>query len=49
MDTFLAATRSITNHVFEFLLGTRLAPVRAQSSDSHLHWDRVVRAWRRFA
>jgi hypothetical protein len=46
MDTLLAATRTYTNRVLEFLLGTRLAPVRAQASDPHLHWDRVVRAWR---
>jgi hypothetical protein len=49
METMLAATRSLRNRVFDFLLGTRMAPVRTQSSDSHLHWDRVVRAWRRFA
>jgi len=46
MDTLLAGTRTLTNRVLEFLIGTRIAPVRGHTSDSHLHWDRVVRAWR---
>jgi len=46
MDTLFAASRTITYRVLEFCLGTRQAPVRVHSSDSHLHWDRVVRAWR---
>jgi hypothetical protein len=46
METLLAATRTLTYRVIEFLLGTRLAPIRAPAADSHRHWDRVVRAWR---
>jgi hypothetical protein len=46
METLLAGTRTLTNRVLEFFIGTRMAPVRAQGFDSHLHWDRVVRAWR---
>jgi hypothetical protein len=46
MDTLLAGTRTLTNRVLEFFIGTRIAAVRAQDFDSHLHWDRVVRAWR---
>jgi hypothetical protein len=46
MDTLLSATRTLTDRVLEFFVGTRLAPVRAHASDSHLHWDRIVRAWR---
>ena len=46
METLLAGTRTLTNRVLEYFIGTRMAPVRARASDSHLHWDRVVRAWR---
>ncbi len=46
MDTVLAATRTFLNQLIDFCLGTRLAPLRLPASDSHLHWDRVVRAWR---
>jgi hypothetical protein len=46
METLLAATRTLTDRVIVFLLGTRLAPIRPPAADSHRHWDRVVRAWR---
>jgi hypothetical protein len=46
MQTLLSATRNFTMRVVDFFLGTRLAPVRSAAFDSHLHWDRVVRAWR---
>ena len=46
MQTLLSATRMFTVRVLDFCLGTRLAPIRSPASDSHLHWDRVVRAWR---
>jgi hypothetical protein len=46
METLFSATRTFTMRAFDFFLGTRLAPVRSAASDSHLHWDRVVRTWR---
>jgi hypothetical protein len=46
METLFAVTRSLAYRVIEFCIGTRLAPIRAPAADSHLHWDRVVRAWR---
>jgi hypothetical protein len=46
MQTLLATTRTLASRVLDFCLGTRLAPVRTHTNDSHLHWDRVVRTWR---
>jgi len=46
METLLAATQTFAYRVIEFCLGTRLAPVRVPTAESHLHWDRILRAWR---
>lgn len=46
METVFAATRTFLNQVIDFCLGTRHAPFRVPASDSHLHWDCVVRTWR---
>ncbi|HEY8759631.1 MAG TPA: hypothetical protein VIP52_01830 [Candidatus Dormibacteraeota bacterium] len=46
MQTVLAVTRTLAIRVLDFCLGSRLAPIRSPASDSHLHWDSVVRAWR---
>ncbi|MFI5236180.1 MAG: hypothetical protein ACHQXA_10750 [Gemmatimonadales bacterium] len=46
MKTLLDAARSLTNHLLDYLLGTRLAPERLPAADSHRHWDRSIRTWK---
>jgi hypothetical protein len=46
MRNLLGTERTLLSRFLDFCLGTRLAPVRLPATDSHRHWDRVIRAWR---